>query len=273
MIAYLIGSKALEYWGLGSYPDSDYDIVCDPKGMGFWKTVAPKVECHDINDLNNREICERYFDVYANVSYDNDVLFIVSLEGLAAIKRSHLFRDYKWDKHITQYHKLLKSHMTDEAYNFAMDRKRLTIEKFKITNPKLNQSNSEFFDDAVTKKYDHDMLHEMVAYYDRPLYTRLKHEDKTNLAWCERDLWNELPYEDKVKCAAEETFVIAAERFMIPNDWNYPAKRAWYNATKKLCTTLTSGWFRDFSIDNFEQIYNMFDEDKFKDLRSKLERL
>ncbi|WP_323162280.1 DUF7275 domain-containing protein, partial [Pseudomonas fluorescens] len=47
---------------------------------------------------------------------------------------------------------------------FYIDRVRLTKEKFGDKTPSLNKSNKEFFDDFVTKYFDHDDLHKLVAY-------------------------------------------------------------------------------------------------------------
>ena len=46
--------------------------------------------------------------------------------------------------------------------------------------------------------------------------------------------------------------VIALERFVIPGKLN--PKLAYLKAVEKICTTLTSGWFRDFAIDNWPEV-------------------
>ena len=121
-----------------------------------------------------------------------------------------------------------------------------------LKNIKLNE---------VTKKYDHDWLHELFAYHDQPLYVRLLRDP--NLAWCDKDKWETLSDEEKLQCTAEEVYVISTERFLVPNDWKYPAKRAFMKSTDKVCTTLCSGWFRDFAIDNYPKVLQMFDQQKF----------
>lgn len=262
---YLIGSQALKL----QCPEfkgkcNDIDIIVDDNSDTI--PGAKRVECHSIDHLNNREIVE---------NFSGDVVFfmgtkvtLITLEGLAAIKRSHLWRSYFFPKHMTQYVKHLKEHMTPLAMEVAKRREKLTRTEYPQGNPNLNQRNEDFFDDAVEKIYDHDMLHEMVAYYDRPIYTRLKFDE--TLAKCEKDLWKDLSHEDKMKCVAEETFVIASERFLIRNNWNHPFKLAYIKALEKVCTTLTSGWFRSFAIDNYEEILNLFDKNRFETLREKL---
>ena len=128
-----------------------------------------------------------------------------------------------------------------------------------------------FFDDPVEKVYDHDFLHELYAYEDRPMFEKLKHKGEEGQAWCAKDLWQQLSQLQKLQCVAEESYVIATERFMVPNGWNYPTKKAFYFALKKVCTTLTSGWFRDFAIDNFPQVFELFDASKMYLVQAHLE--
>jgi hypothetical protein len=97
-----------------------------------------------------------------------------------------------------------------------------------------------------------------MAHYDIPLYEKMKRD--YSLAKCEKDMWNHFSYEDKIKCVREECFVIAVERFVIPKiekgEQYAPMKITMGWALEKVCSTLTSGWFRDFAIDNFFEILN-----------------
>ena len=255
----LVGSRAIAYWN----PDfkirlnSDWDIIGTPESEGFFRSRFSipdneRIEWHSLNHLNNRDM----IFIFETRSH------VCSPYGLAIIYRSHLHRDWNWDAHITKYHKfilpLLKSdlHLTDPI---LLERIRLTKEAYPQGNPNLNQSNEMFFDDPVEKVYDHDFLHELYAYEDRPMFEKLKHKGEEGQAWCAKDLWQQLSQLQKLQCVAEESYVIATERFMVPNGWNYPTKKAFYFALKKVCTTLTSGWFRDFAIDNFPQVFELFD--------------
>lgn len=133
------------------------------------------------------------------------------------------------------------------------------------------QSNDDFFDDNVDKVYDHDYLHELFAFGERPMFEKLKQEDNFDKAWCEKDLWDNLTLEEKCQCAAEETYVISAERFLIPSDWKFAPRRAYFRALHKVCTTLTSGWFRDFAIDNYPRIVNLYETRRFHRVKTILE--
>lgn len=267
----LIGSRAIAHWNpdFKIRVDSDWDIIGTPESEDFFRSRfsipdKDRIEWHRLSHLNNRdmafifETCDRVCSSY----------------GLAIMYRSHLHRDWNWDAHITKYHKFILPLLEDSSHlddPILLERIKLTKEAYPQGNPNLMQSNEMFFDDPVKKVYDHDFLHELYAYEDRPMFEKLKHEGEEGKAWCAKDLWDELSHLQKLQCVAEESYVIATERFMVPNDWNYPTKKAFYFALKKVCTTLTSGWFRDFAIDNFPQVFELFDASKMYLVQAHLE--
>jgi hypothetical protein len=153
---------------------------------------------------------------------------------------------------------------------FLVERIKLTKKAFKQGNPSLKQSNDDFFDDFVDKVYDHDWLHELYSYNTRPMYEKLKKPDHLDQAWCEKDLWKALTLEEQCKCVAEECYVIATERFIVPSGLVFPSKLAYIKALTKVCTTLTSGWFRDFAIDNYPQVFGLYDRQKIETVLEKL---
>jgi hypothetical protein len=57
----------------------------------------------------------------------------------------------------------------------------------------------------------------------------------------------------QIKCVKEEAMVIALERFLLPKLSSDPSA-AFMSALTRICTTLTKGWFREFSIDNFTRL-------------------
>jgi len=263
----LIGSRAMEYWhNLGLIKsDTDWDIIS--------KEPIEGAEHHKWELLNNYKLA-RYTSPEHTVVFNGRVVHVVSLLGLAIVKRSHLWRDLKFGAHITMYHKHLARYMkrmSKADVEYLQERTALTHKIFPQKGPNLNQTVEEFFDDAVTKKYSHDMLHELFAYYDKPMYTKLQHDHAR--AWCSKELWEELTHEDKLKCIAEETYVIATERFLVPKDWKYPMKLAYDKALNKVCTTLCSGWFRDKAINHYPELLQMMDENKFLCVKEKLSKL
>lgn len=274
----LTGSRALSLVNPDFEVDekADWDILCESEDVKYFKGFE-RVDVHSYDELNNRSMVQAFSSQhYKNVVVGGQELLVMSLVGQTIMKRSHLWRAYNFDKHITMYHKYLlplyKKEYCDDGFlashQLHLDyRIALTKKVYPQGNPSLKQTNKDFFDDAVKKLYDHDWLHELVAYDKRPMYENLKKTDSMNDAWCEKDLWECLLYQDKIKCVAEETHVIAIERFMIPNNWNHPEKLSYFKALNKVCTTLTSGWFRDFAIDNFPVVLNMFNLGKFNKVK------
>jgi len=254
----LIGSRALNYWFPQSpiTEQSDWDIISDKQIDG--------AEWHDPEFLYNRQFATRYATTHF-VDFNNEKIQVMSPVGLALIKRSHLWRDLSFQKHVTHFHKwLFTSYQNCDTMDLVFLQKRIALTKqaYPQGNPNLMQKKEDFFSDAVTKKYDHDWLHELFAYYDKPIYVSLLREE--GLAWCDKEKWEALSYDDKLKAVAEEAYVISTERFLVPNDWKYPTKKAFIKSVDKICTTLCSGWFRDFAIDNYPQVLNLFNQEKFK---------
>lgn len=273
---YITGSKALDtILGTPISLEKDWDIIASESelkeiNLSFMgkdylklKTDLGLTEFINIDFLNNRQICSANSDKYQiSVTLGNSLktLNVLDLDLLYVQKRSHLWRPNNFPKHIRELQRIKDSidfHGLDQSsYQLLQDRIIQTKKSFKDKVPSLNQTNEDFFDDAVKKYYVHDDIHKIMAFYDEPIYEKLK-VDKT-LAKCEKNLWSNLNYDTQTKCVAEECFVIAVERFLIPkleiNERYMPEKMSFNKALEKVCTTLTSGWFRDFAIDNWKTI-------------------
>lgn len=266
----LIGSRAMHFWeGWESKESTDYDIIGYPGDYPYLEENF-RVEYHDPLFMNNRDI-PTLFDVGASING----LPVCSPVGLYLIKRSHCWRAQGFGKNITHLHKHLIPLVEGlvvgrDEIDFYQERVTMTKKEFKQGNPNLAQSNEDFFDDEVTKEFDHDYIHELVAYYSKPLYTRLKKEGQEGLAWCEWDLWKALDYEERNQCVSEECMVIAIERFLL-KDSSSP-RFAYMKALEKVCTTLCSGWFRDHAIDHFPDVLNLYDEERILNTIRKLQQ-
>lgn len=261
----LIGSRALSYWtGMQIKDTTDWDIISVKH--------IPNSEWHDPNLLNNDSVGR--FASKHTVDFQGETLYVVSPLGLALIKRSHLYRDLSFGKHIAHYHKFLELYMLSarqDDIHFLNERIKETEKTYPQHKISLNKSVEDFFDDGVNKVYDHDMLHELFAYEDEPMYRKMQ-EDHSK-AFCSVDMWNKFTPEQKNRAVAEETYVIATERVLVPQRWEKPTKMAYNYALTKVCTTLTSGFFRDWAIDHYPEILALFDKNKFLGVKSKLEEV
>lgn len=262
----LIGSRALNYW----HPEvpindsTDWDVISAEPIEG--------TEWHSLDILNNKDIENLLFNYEDEIDFNGITLTVAPPVVLSIIKRSHLHRDLGFDKHVTYYHKYLtdfRGFLSGDHLAFLEERTKLTLEQYPQVKPNLNQSVEDFFDDAVTKKYNHDYLHQLFAYEDKPMYTKL--QTNPEKAWCSENLWYTLTHQQQLQCVAEETMVIATERFLVPKNWGYPSKLAYMKALKKVCTTLCSGWFRDFAIENYPEVISLYNPEKFQQVKSNLE--
>ena len=247
----LIGSTALAIW-TGKEFNGDIDIITDEP-----IDLPGRVEIHSPGMLNNSDAF-----MFATDTMWNGIP-VCSLSGLTLLKRSHMHLLWKWDRNMFLFSQMpwpvTRDTMSLEEHQFLKLRKKLT--RPEVKSPSLMKSNDDFFDDNVNKHFVHDDIHEFVAYGDRPLYTRMKKDFA--LAKCEKDMWNEFTFEDKCRCVLEESYVIGLERWMVPMALNdqpvMPARFAVRKALKKVCTTLCSGWFRDFAIDYYSDIVSRID--------------
>ena len=140
--------------------------------------------------------------------------------------------------------------------------KRRESETLAYNHPNLakGQTKDAFFaGDGVQYFYDHDWLHNVVAGMFNetvPAY-RLYLKDGEEVA-CDRGKFEDLLHTEKIRGVVEEALVLALERSQIPArlDPNFrkdidPGWSFKY-ALQKVCTSITSGWFREFSWENYE---------------------
>jgi hypothetical protein len=287
-MAVLIGSRALTYWYPKYRKPIDFDIVATEEelrwliahnnvtkdesvlsGFKHLMTVNGKpVEVEIVKPgASNSLLSELTYGPKINLSLLDGPHFAAKIADpavLMAIKKSHLDFPIRWWKHIRDYHFLKSRELTlDERHLAFMNQRRDEVrtrwaEKHGNVAPNLNMSNEEFFGKSqhlIGRTYEHDDLHFSTCFYERPLYERLK-DDQTK-ALCVKRLFDALAFDDRVKAVQEEAFAIALERKAIPNmnSGKDPMEGdAFRWAVMRICTTLTSGWFREFAQDNLPHV-------------------
>lgn len=148
--------------------------------------------------------------------------------------------------------------------------KRREDETYTTNRPNLKQSKRDFFNtEGVTYKYDHDSIHGVVARFDVPCYEHFK-DDKAEV-FCSKTKFEEQSEEIKLGSVVEESLVLALERCLVPFSFNTNPRTAFLMALEKVCTSITSGWWREYAYDNYYQAIELFDTeysdfvDKFLD--------
>ena len=117
----------------------------------------------------------------------------------------------------------------------------------------LKQDKEGFFNDNVTYVYDHDYLHELVAYPDKPMYTKCLREGEDVLI--DKAKFATMPFKWRVKMFREEIAAIAIERWSVNRYWK--GKVSWHKAYRlalqKTVTNLTKNWATEFIVLNIEE--------------------
>lgn len=202
-----------------------------------------------------------------------NVFEFVNSEILYLTKKSHIHYPIHYDKSIADY-SLLKNivdfEKVEQYKEYFTLRSKETKERINKRLPTLNRTNEEFFDrskNVVGYVFEHDDIHEAIKHYERPVYEMMKKD--FSKAWCEKDMFHNLPHEYKIRCVQEEAYVIALERYIILRKGHYKDPQMAYKAAlQRICTTLCSGFFRDFAVENYFEILDAYSDNyvnKFKD--------
>lgn len=193
---------------------------------------------------------------------------VASLPTLLALKKAHLILPRKWSHHIAEYGRLKNLYLGSEYKTFSPKSEgehirqlyRLHRKESKAiakAHPKLNVQKNDFFGSTEAEKeyeiFDHDSIHRAIATEDVPAYTFMLDGE----VWCSRKKWREMSDERKFNCVREEAAILALERSIIPALYLGKAfkgaKWAYEYALFKICTTITSGFFRDYCIERYHE--------------------
>lgn len=118
----------------------------------------------------------------------------------------------------------------------------------------------EFFNgDGVAYLYDHDEIHESVKIDSAPAYTNFQSDNAEVM--CDMKKFFELPEQIRLNAVYEESCVLALERSIIPFGTDY--ERAFVMALEKVCTSITSGKFREYAWENYYTVRDMFNPETF----------
>ncbi|MNK14412.1 hypothetical protein D3C87_325350 [compost metagenome] len=175
-----------------------------------------------------------------------------TLDDLYTIKISHLPWPVFWWKHVNDALFLKSKGAEINQPLYELLKQHWKVEHGTKTQLSLYRNKSEFFDDAVPKEFDHDLLHELVSFPERPVYTTVL-KDGEEVA-TDREKWLALPFYDKIRMLREEMNVIMCERWLLHD--HIRAKitlpQAWRMSVEKTTTALTKGIYSEFICENLE---------------------
>ena len=266
----LIGSRMLEGVVGVRQPsvNSDYDIITSQSSFNVLDVELTEVKGYKRFDGGHPIRKSYYYKADGKPSYEIEIAVagstafklldlwyskkISKIDLVYTLKMSH--RYLRNSPHFEKTHKDIKdlrklgAVVPDVLKDWLVEREQ---ETYYYKHPNLNQSKDQFFDTPnVIYVYDHDSIHESVAIDDRPAYTNfLVGEVKTS-----KELFEALPLNTRLNAVLEESCVLAIERSLI--NYENPSKETvdgvWVYSLQKVCTSITSGWFREFAWENYE---------------------
>jgi hypothetical protein len=133
-------------------------------------------------------------------------------------------------------------------------------ETYTYAHPKLDVSKAAFFDgDGVPYVYDHDSIHMTQALYlGLPAYARYMKE--ASQVMTSKAKFFDCSEEIRLAGVYEESCVLALERSQIPFPEASPRKSFEY-ALMKVCTSITSGWFRQYAYENYDKVLDIYEKE------------
>lgn len=232
----IFGSTALKHWF--------QDLNREPKDLDYISK----------DGKNSKEVEYHWAPSFQYIVDNNKDSVYVDPNYLYTIKVSHAAWDIRWEKTIRDI-----KFMKDKGCVLDIPLYEILLKDWNVIHSekriRLKGTPEEFFNKNIARKVPHEQLHDIVKFYDKPLHESIR-PDKNDVA-CSKKLWDNLSQEDKLKCALEETYVFAIERYS-----EYPPNIALSKALKHLITKSTKGYFNLFMIDNFFDLL-YYDRDRY----------
>jgi hypothetical protein len=292
----LIGSLALQaHVAHLVRPTVDVDLVGNyDEIMAYRKNIDAKV-CYPINQgksIYMRRIggaiveaevawpdsmAERLIKFVESQS-DNIVMangtIVPSLDVLYLLKMSHRYKKdsphFKKTLEDIMFMRKLGAKIRPEHEEFFKQRER---ETYTNSLPRLNVSRADFFNSNVTgvvQVYVHDQVHEAVKHLERPAYEYFKPD--TAEVMCSKEMFEKCPDEVKLYSVVEEAMVLAIERSLSVFPGKKTPREAFEMALMKCCTSIASGWWREFAWENYYNVMNLFHEDFYDKFMEKVKQ-
>lgn len=131
-------------------------------------------------------------------------------------------------------------------------------ETYDYSHPNLDVKSKDFFKgDEVPYVYDHDTIHEAVAVLGVPAYKSYMKDDSEVMTSKEKFFAQENHI--RLLGVYEESCVLALERSQIPFNFEIPARQSFVMALSKVCTSITSGWFREYAWESFHIVMKFYE--------------
>lgn len=272
----LVGSRALALVAphLLNRDPKDFDFVCTEKEALAWLPKLPGKQYREGSKWISESETPCEFDVITPGSSNelldqlvigNETTFgrIPNLDLLFTIKSSHKYKKdspHFW-KTLTDFHRMKAAGAKIRPEYQAFHKLREQESYAKQKHPILMQDKSNFFDASVKYVYDHDSIHRAVALQHKPAYTFFSREGEE--VFSSKAKFYQQTREVQLNSVVEESAVLAIERSLVPFPGAMNHKQAWLFALSKVCSSIASGWWREFAYFNVPAILKLYPENYY----------
>jgi hypothetical protein len=183
-----------------------------------------------------------------------------SLNVLLLLKLSHRYlKDSPHFLKTMRDVKFLKSRGAVIQHDHVEFLKQREKDTYTYNLPKLNVDKQTFFDaEATGVKYiwTHDDIHTAIRTLPVPAYT-LFAEPGEEVKSSQKLFW-EVGHDVRIRAVLEESMVLGIERSLEPFPGKKTPREAFEFALMKVCTSITSGFFREFAYNHYDEVLELF---------------
>lgn len=282
----MIGSSALEAHGVSPRVPKDIDLIATHDEVKAWvakwrpEWVRPShdgkhIACKCLGEDGTRQVYE--FEVawpgttsetiwkaaHEAVGGADKVslgrVVIPTMHLLLMLKMSHRF--LKNSPHFNKTREDIKLLRGLGANVLGLEDLLAAREKetYTYAHPKLDVKKTTFFNpEQVPYTWDHDSIHRAMALRPGvPAYTFFQ-DGEVRVS---KEKWDALPIHTKLCSVLEESYVLALERSQIPFRGKVSPKASFLMALEKVCTSISSGWWREFAWEHYDDVLGMYSDD------------
>jgi hypothetical protein len=183
---------------------------------------------------------------------------VASINTLYLLKMSH--RYLKNSPHFEKTRRdILQMRLMGAVIEYPAILKQREQETYDYKHPSLMRNKREFFDpnEGVKYVYEHDSIHLAMAVEPlTPAYTHFKHDQAEVMI--DKQKWAAQPHIVQLYSVLEESYVLALERSQIPFRGQVDPARSFKIALQKVCTSISSGWWREFAYEHYDEVMDLF---------------
>lgn len=212
-----------------------------------------------LNIIKNEKFADNLIYCYGE-KFGNFVIY-PTIDVLYALKLSHRF--LKNSPHFIKTMRFIQDYRINRRYNIPIELeewfKIREEETYNYKHPNLKKNKEEFFsNDGVNYIFEHDSIHEAVKLGTIPAY-KLAKNNENDVSLSKEKFFN-LSKNEQLNTVHEEAYVLALERSLIPSNFKNNYLESFRTALEKICTSISSGWWREFAWENYDELYYRYSD-------------